>query len=152
MTWLPKITISKKRLHKYSSLLIFIIHHYCGMFCNTGRVIVSNMGTLRCTQQAHVNISEKFKICIKLQHFTLRAKKMCHMCAHKKFFSLSHPYIPHVFQNRFWWAENIFRPNCNSSKLKNAQKTTSKKIIIYIWFFRVMLVPFASVWWYHFSE
>ena len=84
-----KITISQKRVSIYSSLLIFIIHQYCGMFYNPRRVIVSNIDTLRCTQQAHVKISQKFKICSKSHYLRLWAEK-CATCVHiQKFFVVS---------------------------------------------------------------
>ena len=114
----------------YSSQLILPVHHYCGMFSNPRRVSFSNMGTLRCTQQAHMKIFQKFKICSKSQYFALWAKK-CATCVRIKKFLVSHPYIPNVFQNQFWLAANNFRPGCDASKFKNAQKTTSNKIIIY---------------------
>ena len=89
MIWPSKITTFQKGIAIYSSLLIFIIHHYCGMFSNPRRVSVSNMDTLRCTQQAHAKISEKFKICSKSHYFTVWAKK-CATCVHiKKYFFVS---------------------------------------------------------------
>ena len=121
-----KITISQKGVSIYSSLLIFIIHHYCGMFYNPRRVIVSNINILRCTQQAHVKISQKFKIFSKSHYLRLWAGK-CTTWVHIKKFSLSHPYIPNVFQNQFWLAGSIFRPSCDSSKFKSGPKNDLKK-------------------------
>ena len=99
------------------------------MFSSLRKVSVSNMDTLRCTQQAHAKIFEKFKICSKSHYFTVWAKK-CATCVHIKTYFFSHSYIPHVFQIQFWYAGSIFRPSCDPSKFKNAQKTTSKKSFI----------------------
>ena len=100
------------------------------MFFYPKRVSVSNIDILRCTQQAHVKIFQKFKICSKSHYFTLWAKK-CATCVHIKKNFVSHPNISHVFQNQFWYAGSIFRPSYDPSKLENAQKTTSKKSFIY---------------------
>ena len=57
-------------------------------------------------------------------------KNVPHVCTSKNIL-VSHPYIPHVSQNQFWLVGNRFRPSSDTSKFKNAQKTTLKKIFIY---------------------
>ena len=80
---------TSNKIFIYSIVLILLIHHYCGMFYNPSRVSVSNVGSLRGTQQAHVNVYWKFKICLKSQYFALWAQK-CATCVHiKNFFGVS---------------------------------------------------------------
>ena len=46
-----------QRVPVYSSLLIFVLQHYCGMFYSPNRESVSNIDIMRCTQQVHLTIS-----------------------------------------------------------------------------------------------
>ena len=78
-----KITTFQNWTSIYSDLLILSTHYYCGMFYNPIKASVLNMDTLRCTHQAHMNISPKFKTCSKSQYFTLWAEK-CATCVHIK--------------------------------------------------------------------
>ena len=125
-----KITISQKRVSIYSSLLIFIIHHYCGMFYNPRRVIVSNIDIMRCTQQAHVKISQKFKIFSKSHYLRLWAGK-CATCAHIKkiLCCLIHTYLM-CFKINFGCPGVYSGQAATRQSSKVLQKTTSKKIFI----------------------